>query len=81
MQSARCVRSQMERRPFGAQAAEIRRMRRIPAHAGYARTVGFDDDAAADAAVTTGGFDFLHGHTIATDVPVNYAIKIIKIKP
>ena len=67
-------RGQMQRRALGAQAAEIRRMVGIAAHAGDPVAIGLDHDAAADAAVTAGGFDFSHGHTLATDVPVGYSI-------
>jgi hypothetical protein len=46
----------------------------IAAHAGNPLTVGFDDDPAADAAITTGGWYFSHGSTLATDVPVRYLL-------
>jgi hypothetical protein len=42
----------------------------VAAHAGDAAAVGFDDDAAAGAAITADGFYFSHAWSIATPVPV-----------
>jgi hypothetical protein len=56
---ARC---EVQRGAFGAQAASVGRMRGVAAHADDALVLGFDQQPAADTAVTTGGFDlFDHG--------------------
>ena len=54
------ARGQVQRRPLGAQPAEIGRMLGVAAHTGDAAFVVFDDDAATDAAVATGGSGFGH---------------------
>ena len=60
---------QMQRRTLGAEPAEIRRMRRIAAHAGDTAARSLDQDAAADSAVTARRWNGLHGFPIATHVP------------
>jgi hypothetical protein len=49
---------EMKRTAFGAQPAKIGRMIRIAPHASDPLPVGFNDDAAADTAITTCGFGF-----------------------
>ena len=52
---------QVQRTALGAQAAVVGGVRRIATHARDARTIAFDEDAAAYAAIGAGGSGFLHG--------------------
>ena len=60
---------QMQGRALGAQAAEIGRMIRVSAHTGNPRVIAFNEHAAANAAITTGGLCLSHALLLATDVP------------
>jgi hypothetical protein len=64
----------MQRRALGAQAAEIRRVRGVAAHAGDAVALGLDEDAATDAAITADGrsrgHDFFKSNTCATRINI-----------
>ena len=61
VQRDRLRRGEVQRAALAAQPPEVGRMLRIAAHAGDLVIVALDDDAAADAAVGTGGFGFAHG--------------------
>jgi len=50
----------MQGSTLGAEAAEVRGMLRVAANADNPVSFALDDDAAADAAVTTSRFGFLH---------------------
>ena len=52
---------QVQGAALGAQAAVVGGVRRIATHARDARTIAFDEDAAAYAAIGAGGSGFLHG--------------------
>ena len=57
----RCACRQVQGCAFGAQSSEVRRVLGVASDTGDAGAVGFDQHAAADAAIGAGGAGFRHG--------------------
>jgi hypothetical protein len=58
MEAIRRLRRLAQGGTLGTQTAAVGRVIRIASNAGYPAVFGFDQHAAADAAVATSGFDF-----------------------